>query len=339
MRHRTVLLRLGAVIVFTAFWTRAIIVPTFDLDALCAEAALIVVGQVASLEELGKTTIEFGDRTIPAREMVAELHVDHVLKGTTQEGSFLRFHFTIPDEFIGWRSVGQQAYRVFFLKKSASGLMLSSPYYPSLVAVPGTDIEEGSPTERVIAELAAVLESQKAPLQDKREAVYALDASKQPEALRALKRSAEVNDMGLRLTVSASLLEHNDISTLPFAEHMLLNTNSAAAPDLLHNLSYAIHEGIKDARAVPTLTRLLGAGNVETRRAAASALVHIGSSSCIDPLLSAIGDSDYEVRYYSVVGLAEITGQADWRPNMDDFNSDQNKYLSHWRDWRVAHPK
>jgi HEAT repeat protein len=61
--------------------------------------------------------------------------------------------------------------------------------------------------------------------------------------------------------------------------------------------------------------------------------MHTGSNSAIDPLLSALDDLDPMVRYYSVVGLAEITGQTDWRPNIDDFTSDPNRYLKHWHEW------
>lgn len=103
--------------------------------------------------------------------------------------------------------------------------------------------------------------------------------------------------------------------------------------DLLHSLSYAILIGVKDERVVPSQAKLLGTSNIEVRRPAASALMHTSSTSSIDPLLNALNDPDFEVRYYSVVGLAEITGQTAWRPNIDDFKSDQGKYLNDWRDW------
>jgi hypothetical protein len=36
-------------------------------------------------------------------------------------------------------------------------------------------------------------------------------------------------------------------------------------------------------------------------------------------------------RYYTVVGLAQITGESDWRPTMEQFRTNENKYLDHWR--------
>lgn len=313
--------------------------PVLNLDALTAEASLIAVGQSTSVRELGRTTVELGNRAFTAREMIAGLRVDKILKGTTDVASpSLKVHFTLPDEFVGWTSVEPLSYRIFFLRETSGQFQLASPYYPSLVAVPGAATQEGTIIERVVAELSMVMESTKTPAQERREAVYALSTTKDPAAVRALRSVAEVKDLTLRLSVAAALLEHNDISTLQFAEDTLLKPDPALSSVLLHNLSYAIYAGVQDDRAVPNLTRLLHATNSETRRAAVSALVHVGSTSCIDPLLSAIGDPDFEVRYFSVTGLAEVTGQMDWRPNMEDFKSDQDKYLKHWSEWRLDHP-
>jgi len=304
------------------------------LDKLTADASLVAVGQITSVREVERTTVQLGNLTAPARAMVAELHVDHVLKGTTEgSSSSVSFHFVVPDEFIGWQSVTLLSYRVFFLAESSGELRLANPYYPSVVATPGAEMQGGTPIERVINQLGAVLESTQTPVQERREAVFALSSTTSPAAIHALGRAAEVKDVTLRLSVAAALLEHNDISTLQFAEDTLLKPDPALSADILHNLSYGIFVGVKDERAVPSLTRLLRAGSFETRRAAASALMHISSNSCIDPLLFATADSDLEVRYYSVVALAEITGQTDWRPNMDDFVSDQQRYLNHWKDW------
>jgi hypothetical protein len=325
---------LGIVTLLLAHSVESWPVPGLDIDRLTADASLIAVGQLTSVQEVGKTTVQLGNRTFTARAMVAELHVDQVLKGTTERpSSSVSFHLVVPDEFIGWHSVTPLSYRVFFLAESSRELTLASPYYPSVVAIPGAEMQGGTPIERVIDQLGAVLESTQTPVQERREAVFALSSTTSPAAIHALRRAAEVKDLTLRLSVAAALLEHNDISTLQLAEDTLLKPDPTLSPDLLHNLSSAIFVGVKDERAVPSLTRLLHASSIETRRAAASALMHTGSSPCIDPLLSALNDPDLDVRYYSVVGLAEITGQTDWRPNMDDFVSDQQRYLNHWKDW------
>jgi HEAT repeat protein len=88
-------------------------------------------------------------------------------------------------------------------------------------------------------------------------------------------------------------------------------------------------------KAVPTLSELLVSPDAEVRRAVASSLMHIRSPEAINLMISLLDDSDFEARYYVVVGLAETTDQMDWRPNMDNFRGDESKYLKHWLDWKT----
>lgn len=306
--------------------------PILDVDELTKKADLIVVGQVTSVREIGKEVLQTENERVPVRIMLGELRVDRVLKGTSDPPS-LRFRFLLPEIFIGWSGVDPLSYRLFFLKVSAGELEFLSPYYPSLVAVPGVPVEGSSAVERVVGQLGAVLLSPITSTGQKQEAIYPLSRTKSPAATEVLRSGLREKDVIVQLSVTAALLERNEISGLHIAEKALLNPRPGIPQYLLHNLSYGISEGIKQEKAIPSLTRLLNATSPEVRRAAASALRHTGSRSAIDPLLSALGDSDLEVRYYSVVGLAEITGQSEWRPNMDDFLSDQQRYLNHWKDW------
>lgn len=330
-------LTFGLLLLMSAAPTDGVLVPILDLDKLTEEATLIVVAKIASTEEVGKTAIQFGSRAVPARVMVAALSVDQFLKSPDGfSSSSLRFHFVLPDEFIGWHSPLAQDYRIFFLSERSGQVELANSYYPSTVAIPGATVREGTAIDRVIQVLGAVLESSRGSEEQKLEAVFALRHTKNLASIEALKRPSQIRDIALRLSVAAALLGHNDISTLPFAEDALLRPDTTLRdPYLLQNLSASIRS-VKDERAVMSLARLLHGPMVETRRAATEALMHIGSTSCIDPLLSATEDSDRDVRYYAVVGLAETTGQLEWRPNMDDFTSDPQKYLQHWLEWSRA---
>ncbi|MGC1417752.1 MAG: HEAT repeat domain-containing protein, partial [Candidatus Acidiferrum sp.] len=290
--------------------------------------------------ELEKTTIQVGERSVSAHMMSGQLRADQVLKTPdTNLTPLLTFHFVVPDEFIGWRSITPGSYGIFFLAGPASDLRLASPFHPFVVAIPGAEAQEGTTIERIIAQLGAVLESQGSSSEEKEEAIFTLSKTQSPAAVQVLNRAEqEVQDPRTRLSIAVSLLEHNDISTLPLAAAALLNPGPTIPADLLHNLCYAILIGVKNEKAVPVLTKLLRAGNVETRRAAASALTHTGSTSAIDALISGIDDPDVMVQYYCVVGLADITGQPDWRPNISDFTSTPSKSVKHWHEWRLDHP-
>ena len=46
--------------------------PALDLDKLTADASFVAIGQIASVREVEKTTVQLGNGTVPARAMVAE---------------------------------------------------------------------------------------------------------------------------------------------------------------------------------------------------------------------------------------------------------------------------
>lgn len=152
--------------------------------------------------------------------------------------------------------------------------------------------------------------------------------------LSALASALKSDNKTLQLNAAIALLQRNDLSGLPIAADLLIHEDSSIPAYLRQNLSSAIGRGVKDARAVPSLTEILRESNdVYARRAAACALRNTGSAIAILPLQNALNDSDSRVRYYAVIGLAEITGSPDWRPLLEDFNSRESYYLQHWKDY------
>jgi HEAT repeat protein len=90
---------------------------------------------------------------------------------------------------------------------------------------------------------------------------------------------------------------------------------------------------LKDPEAIPDLTALLDSYSVPIRRGAAQALRRTESPKAINGLIKALEDTDSQVRYWGVVGLAEATGQDEWRPNEETFKPREPDYLSHWKEW------
>jgi len=137
----------------------------------------------------------------------------------------------------------------------------------------------------------------------------------------------------LNLLASAALLRRNEISTLAGTTKILLYEPRSATESILWKLSLAIENGVKDSRGIPALSRLADAKDLRLRRAAASALRHTGSPKAIHALARSLADSDRNVRYVAVIGLAEITGQYEWGPSIDLFQREEPRYLAHWTEW------
>ena len=307
-----------------------------NLEDLISKSQLIVVGEVVSLRERGTTEMVMSSGKVSAWIMEGELDVRAVLKGSSNSQT-ISIHFLLPQLPTGIPGVGMHSCRTFFLKGAGNALEFTNPFYPSVISVPDTPISGADVITRVIDQVGAVLNSAKASPNQKLEAISVLRRTKNPAAHAALRRAIHEKDQSARLDAIAALLERNDISALSIAEAALMKAQQDVPEHILHNVRYAIGWGVTDEKAIPILARMIGASNAETRRAATLALWHTGSSAALKHLSVALDDSEFEVRYYAIVGLAEISGQRAWRPNMDEFKLDEKRYLKHWLEWRKTH--
>jgi HEAT repeat protein len=189
--------------------------------------------------------------------------------------------------------------------------------------------EEG--LERTVNVVGQVLLTSRA-AEDRRVAVRVLSSALTNRATELLRQAAKDRDSVVRMQSISALLNRNDIETLAIAERTLLNPPARTEPYLLDNISAAL-EGIKDPQAIPALQRLLRSSNSRTREGAVSALRQMHVMEAVEGLVIALGDNDRDVRYQGVIGLAELTGQNEWAPAIGTFESNEQKYLDHWKEW------
>jgi hypothetical protein len=305
-------------------------VPLLDLVALTRNADMIVLGQVASIREQGRIAVTLEDKITEGQLMTAELTAQRTLKGTV-DGPTVSFEFAVPIMDSGYKKIASGQFGLFFLRNNENGHhTVLSPYYPFVVASQDSSKLEGSELDRVVSTIARLLVQRNTEL--RREAVYVLDTASTDAATEALRQAVRDNDTVVRFQAVAALLRRGDISVLDIAEDILMHPNPGVEQYLKRNVSVGL-EGIKDPRAIRTLTHLLGASDVQTRRSSAGALRRTHTAAAIGPLLTALKDSDHDVRYQGVIGLAELTGQYEWGPSVELFLKDEQHYVAHWQEW------
>jgi hypothetical protein len=314
---------------------------TMPLSELADVADVIVIGRVQQVREISSgTEMEVFGQQFPAKVMEGEVVIDKAIKGDPNVNK-INFHFRMPISpagGVGYRGIPNERYRLVFLKRAGSDYDFVSPYNPSFPAVRDAPIEGETATDQVVSQLAAVIRAPQVSREDKLEVIFALQQVNTPVVVAALRSALTAEDKVLQLSIAAALLERNDLSALGIAEAALTHPQSDVPRYIFENLSSAISKGVQDERAIPALSRVLRkAPDAAARRAAAFALRTTESRSAIKPLVGALADGDFEVRYYAVIGLAEITNQSEWRPLMDEFKSNEERYLKHWRDWANAH--
>ena len=316
------------------FLAEATLVPALDLDKLTDDASLIVLGEVSGVKEIGEEYLQLSGGSVKAHIEEGEIRPDRILKGDAKS-TLLNFQYYETSTFVGFRSVAGQQYGVYFFRPGRGGrLEFVSPYYPSVPSVRGAVPVGATPIDRVVSALGAVLRSEGSRPDEKAWVVFVLSRSRSSSSLAVLRGAvAPDNPTAVRLAAAGALLERDDLTGLSLVVGALSDGVPDTSTPLTHNLVYAVSEGIRDARAIPALKKLIVSVSPEVRRAAASALMHTQSPEATDALLKALGDTDFKARYYSAVGLAEITEQMDWRPNEEVFRADEARYVKHWREW------
>jgi hypothetical protein len=325
----------GAVFLLALLGAEARPIPWVKLPDLASESDVVVLGGIVSAVQVGVTSIQLEGEEAPSRVMVGDLHVQEIWKGTP-DTSDITVRYDLPDDPIGYATppVGTSAF--FFLKQAGQEYRFTSPYRPAIDGMPGAMPEGGTLPERLAVRMSAMAESMETSSYQKLQAVYALGEIPSAASTEALQAVSKLSDPLPQLNAVAELLLRGDTSGLGTAVDALLNPAVRRSSVATAGLLIGITQGVKDPQAVPTLVTLLERGDEQARRAAASALMHTASPSATDALVRALDDPDGQVRYYAVVGLADITGKADWRPSPLGFREREAIYLGYWKGWAGA---
>lgn len=328
-------LRAFGILIFIVLQLYARPVPVVHVAELANMAELIVVGQITVTREMPDTTLDLGTEKVASRARVAQLRVQHVLKGTL-DASELTVRFVLPYEFVGYPTPPVGVSRIFFLNGDGQIYRFTSAYRPSVAGNTYGGAEDGTLLDKLVRYVRATIESPDAGLSEKREAIYALEDIPGSTSTQALRFGSTLSETTLQLGAVAALLMRNDIAALQAAADVLLRPADGSPSEMRQNLLAGVSEGVRDPLAIPVLDTLLRAGDDSVRSAAASAMWHTNSPNAIGPLTRALDDASARVRYYAVTGLADITGQPEWRPTPSDFRDREAGYLTYWKKWVTA---
>jgi hypothetical protein len=221
-------------------------------------------------------------------------------------------------------------YRLFFIRRSAGGW---APADANWLSVPGSrgfrPARGKTAVQAVFDNLAAVIRT--GDLSDTLEAIALTRHYNRPELLDACAQRLGDPEAAVRLECAAVLVRRNDERALPVLKQVLPRLQDDSWPHNL-NLAYAVRDGLSDPRVAPLLMEVYGKRDSSdaTRVAVVSALGRMKEPGVAQVLVRALRDSARDVRYAAAVGLADITGQPQWRPSIDEFRFDERKYVAHW---------
>jgi len=173
--------------------------------------------QVTDVWEQGPEVSQFDGISESGRLMQARLRLLRVLKGNAVDElmfTFLRSNFG-DSGFVG---VNKGEFGLFFFRESNDGLIFASHEYPKIIAGREQCVTAGEPLDRVVGELACVIESPTSAVFDRISALGALATAPATSATEVLQRAAHELPAPLNLLAAIDLVARNDISALPLIE-------------------------------------------------------------------------------------------------------------------------
>jgi HEAT repeat protein len=297
------------------------------LPRLTNAATVILVGKVIGFQLANEQSTKSGN------SYQVNVQVNRVLKGSVRRSPIVIKFVKPADGASVARNITPSLYGMFFLNQESPNIYsLADRNVQAVVAADGPPSSSRDLLDQVVNEVGLVLVTPDSPSGDQLQAILAIKSVDSPAATEALQQALQSKDASVKLEAQAGLLKRNDISVLDQVQDRLLKSPSDFSDAAVLALSNGIRDGIRDPQAIPLLARLLTAGNLRVRRAAAHALRETHTNAAIGALSVALSDSDQMVRYDAVLGLAEIKGDFSHAPSLDTFKGDENKYLSYWRD-------
>lgn len=336
-------------------------VESVDILHLTENADLVVVGQVASVADLGSTSVVLEGEKFRAAEKAATVRVLRLLKAASKTATVVVNY--VYSRIAGYEYIPANVTGIFFLRQNEHGSYTPvSAVHPFIVAVSQAQAEaQGTAAlDHVHTELAQVLlapETSMAalgltidvPWRTPRylavEALRPINAGfgkthsrtyrEQVETLKSiLQHVVEVGDYEAKLWAAALLLKYKDTSQIGLVKQALLSKKESIPTLVRVELLSAVRYGAGQKQCIPALAELLSTQDVEVRRTTAYALREAADATAIPLYKQALYDADSEVRYHAVTSLADVTKSFDYYPSTDVFRTNEQRYLDYWRNWQ-----
>lgn len=225
------------------------------------------------------------------------------------------------------------AFRWFVLALGV-GVVASLIGYASYVGVKNTPSARISHAQKVLAD-ANSSETEKT------HALFDLWRLRDDASTQVLRDAVKGQPRPMNVLAAAFLVNRNDLTGLPLLGVELMKSNEWKSGRGNLNMG-AMLRGIENPEAIPVLVKLMKSPDKGTRSGAVQALRNTKSKDAIEALIGGLYDEEWQVRWISTLGLAEIVGhgkgEKSWGPAHDTFKKAEQLYLDHWREWARNRP-
>lgn len=316
----------------------AFIVPSLSIQELISRSDIVCKGSVVQVVKIGESERRSGDGRLIAKmdSKRAVVHCDRILKGgKISETIEVEFEEVSEGSLLGYEALKQGEYVLLFLKQKNSRYALTSPYCGKIhISNKALQIEaDGTDTMALLQQelLNSLRDEDPNRILPSLEVIERLNMK---AAAVHIEKLLDSNDLAVKGQALSTLIMIGSIDHIAEAisyidEQPVTKAQKKYKLKIIYNL-----EKISDIQAVPELHVLLKHQNTSVRREVARSLRGIKSPSSIPYLVAGIDDSNVEVRYQCMMGLAKMLAKGgDWAPAYKRFLEDESKPILLWKAW------
>jgi len=302
-------------------------------------AEIICAGRVQAVHYEGDGTVSVAGQPIAGNWQVADFVIDHLIKGETAakrirvryfvpRDSMRGIHFDVlPEErrcllFLVLMAGQESTYAL--VNRTASVIPLSSnlPYGVEASAAQSEHLKrellEAIATEETWIAVAALRSLVQIGLAD-------------DKVIEILKAASTGEDKAIAGTALAMRISLMDKTALPQSRAFM---ESGARPESQCKEIGAALRQLTAPHFFSDLQQMIQSPAVLLRRGASYALRYADSDAMVPAFISALEDTDQEVRYNAVAGLASFTSKTGkWFPAYPVFIKNQATYIDLWKNW------
>lgn len=306
-------------------------------SSLIDSSDLVAKGEVKNKKEVGLIELPYGKY----KRVLALFHMDRVIKGKeiAKDGDEINIElFESVTGRVRFEQLSQGEYCIVFLKSEAGNLRfherVSKSKLPALREKSKIRFAEDSPKHRLVEELINIALSDEYKIAH--EAIEELSVLGIKETIPYLKQLEGVKDSVVKGQSFAARIELGDFSCINDAVHYIEQVSSESGLEVQKAKSAICSaiETIRDSKIVSQLNILTEHPDELLRKSVVYALRSIHDLSSVPYFIRRLRDSNPDIRYNAVMGLAEATKKyQEWAPAIDTFHKDETQYIQRWEAW------
>lgn len=324
------------IILLCSLWLSAGTIPDWDaisIPRIFEQANIVMKGRVESVSQIREVNEEWHGHTVKMKIFVARVSPIRIYKGRSDTN--ISITYERPGGNVcavsQCESMSVDDYDLFFLTRSGDQYqVLSDPAGRFAIS----DKEGESHKQGLVGLESDLFAGLEGPDEGTRlTSIELLGSMSHLSSMAPLLKLLPRGDIATQATVYVALLRLHEYKELKNGCLLLEEPSQDPYIQYLQARYFDIVSEIRDENTVPTLLAFARSKSDRLREASVHALREMDTQSAVPVFVAALDDDVELIRYDAVLGLASVEKKWELAPSIDNFRSNEPKFINAWKEW------